>query len=46
MPKKPKKRISLDEAVDKLAAIVESHLATLPEEEQEARVNALSRGNF
>lgn len=45
-PKKTRKKPSFKATVDKLTAIAERHLATMPEEEQEARVAALSRANF
>ncbi|MGA8073067.1 MAG: hypothetical protein WB995_06285 [Candidatus Acidiferrales bacterium] len=45
-PKKNRKKPSLKATVEKLTAIAERHLATLPEEEQEARVAALSRVKF
>ncbi len=44
--KKTRKRPSLKATVEKLTAIAERHLATLPEEEQEARVAAFARVNF
>jgi hypothetical protein len=44
--KKSRKRPSLKATVEKLVAIAERHLATMPEEEQEARVAAFSRVQF
>lgn len=44
--KKTPKRPSLKVTVDKLVAIAERHLAKLPEEEQEARVEAFSKVVF
>jgi len=44
--KKPRKRPSLKATVEKLAAIAERHLSTMPEKEQEARVVAFSRVKF
>jgi hypothetical protein len=41
-----KKKISLDKAARKLAAIAEGHLAKLPEEERDSRVEALARREF
>jgi hypothetical protein len=45
MPKKNKrkKKQSLKQTVERLAVIAEKHLASMPEEEQEERVAALSR---
>lgn len=43
---KAKKKLSLKRAVEELTAIAEKHLATLPEEEQEARVAAFARRDF
>lgn len=43
---KKKKRLSLDKAARKLAAIAEKHLSTLPEEEQDSRVDAFARREF
>lgn len=40
------KKLSLKRAVDELAAIAEKHLATLPEEEREAKVAAFARREF
>ena len=37
------KKLSLDQAAKKLAAITEKHLSSLPEEEQDARVAAFER---
>ena len=44
--KKTRKRPSLKATVEKLTAIAERHLSTLPEEEQEAWVAAFARVNF
>jgi hypothetical protein len=46
MPQKRAKKLSLEEAAEKLAAIAERHLATLPVEEQEPRVAAFGRVKF
>lgn len=43
---KAKKKLSLKKAADELTALAEKHLATLPEEEQEARVAAFARRDF
>jgi hypothetical protein len=43
---KAKKKLSLKQAADQLAALAEKHLATLPEEEQDARVAAFARRDF
>lgn len=43
---KKRKKLSLKQAAEKLAAIAEKHLAALPEEEQDARVEAFSRRRF
>lgn len=43
---KAKKKLSLKKAAEELTAIAEKHLATLPEEEQEARVAAFARRDF
>jgi hypothetical protein len=43
---KAKKRASVKRAVDELTAMAEKHLATLPEEEQDARVAAFARRDF
>jgi hypothetical protein len=43
---KAKKKLSLKRAVEELTAIAEKHLATLPEEEQDARVASLARRDF
>ncbi|MGC1290156.1 MAG: hypothetical protein WA855_02640 [Candidatus Acidiferrales bacterium] len=44
--KKNKKKSSLKKAVDELTAIAEKHLASLPEEERDARVEAFSHAKF
>jgi len=44
--KKIGKKPSLKATVEKLVAIAERRLSTMPEEEQEARVAALSRVKF
>jgi hypothetical protein len=41
-----KKKLSIDQAAARLALIAESALAHLPEEEQDARVEAFSRRKF
>jgi hypothetical protein len=43
---KKRKKMTLDEAVEELTAMAMKHLSTLPEEEQEARVAALTRRDF
>jgi hypothetical protein len=43
---KKRKKLSLNQAVEKLTAIAEKHLASLPEEERDARVSALARRTF
>jgi hypothetical protein len=43
---KKKKKPSLNRTVEKLARIAEQHLAGLPDEEQETRVDALARRTF
>lgn len=43
---KRQKKLSLEEAAEKLTAIAERHLATLPLEEQDARVAAFGRVKF
>ena len=45
MPK-AKKKLSLKRAVNELTAMAEKHLATLSEEEQEARVAAFALRDF
>ncbi len=42
MTRKPKK-VSLQRAVEEATDIIEKHLSSLPEEEQEARVAAIGR---
>jgi hypothetical protein len=44
--KKTRKRPSLKATAEKLTAIAERRLATMPEEAQEARVTAFARVNF
>ncbi len=46
MRQKRQKKLSLEEAAEKLTAIAERHLATLPVEEQDARVAAFARVKF
>ncbi len=46
MRQKRQKKLSLDEAAEKLTTIAERHLATLPVEEQDARVAAFARVTF
>lgn len=46
MRQKRQKKLSLEEAAEKLTAIAERHLATLPVEEQDARVAAFARVTF
>jgi hypothetical protein len=46
MTAKRNKKLSLEEAARKLAAITERHLSTLPEEEQNTRVAAFARVKF
>ncbi len=46
MRQKRQKKLSLEEAAEKLTAIAERHLATLPAEEQDARVAAFARVTF
>jgi hypothetical protein len=46
MAQKRHKKLSLEEAAKKLAAIAEQHLSTLPEEEQDARVASFARVKF
>jgi hypothetical protein len=41
-----KKRLSIDEAAARLVLIAESALARLPEEEQDARIEAFSKRKF
>ena len=41
-----KKKVSLEESVDRLALIAEKHLSKMPQEEQEERVSAMSRRVF
>jgi hypothetical protein len=43
---KAKGKLSLKRAADELTAMAEKYLATLPEEEQEARVTAFARREF
>jgi hypothetical protein len=43
---KRKKQMSIEEAADRLAANAVTHLAALPEEEQDARVAAFAKLNF
>ena len=43
---KTKKKLSIKRAAEELAAMAEKRLATLPEEEQEARVAAFARRDF
>ena len=45
MTRKPKK-VSLQRAVEEATDIIEKHLSSLPEEEQEARVAAIGRRSF
>ena len=42
----PKKKLTIEEAAEKLAAIAEKHLSVLPDEEQEAKVAAFKRVDF
>jgi len=44
--KKKKKKVSLKKTVETLALIAEEHLSTMPEEEREERVAAMSRRIF
>jgi|HubBroStandDraft_6_1064221.scaffolds.fasta_scaffold108926_2 hypothetical protein len=46
MPPKRTKKLSLEEAAEKLTAIAEGHLAKLPLEEQESRIAAFARVTF
>jgi hypothetical protein len=46
MPQKRDKKLALEEATKKLAAVAERHLSTLPAEEQDARVAAFARVKF
>jgi len=46
MRQKSHKRLSLEEAAEKLTAIAERHLATLPVAEQDERVAAFARVKF
>ena len=46
MRQKGQKKLSLEEAAEKLTAIAERNLATLPVDEQEARVAAFARVKF
>ena len=46
MRQKRQKKLSLEEAAEKLTAIAERHLATLPVEEQDARVASFARVKF
>lgn len=43
---KRKKKMSIEEAAERLAASALTHLAALPEEEQDARVAAFARVEF
>jgi hypothetical protein len=43
---KRQKKLLLEEAAEKLTAIAERHLATLPVEEQDARVASFARVKF
>lgn len=43
---KRRKKLTLEEAAEKLTAIAERHLSALPEEEQDARVAAFARVKF
>jgi len=40
------KKVSLTKAIDQLTALAEKQLATLPEEEQDARIAAFARRSF
>ena len=46
MAQKRLKKLSLEEAAKKLAAIAEQHLSALPEEERDARVASFARVKF
>ena len=46
MRQKRQKKLSLEEAAEKLTAIAERHLAALPAEEQDARVASFARVKF
>ena len=46
MPQKPKKILSLEEAAEKLVAVAQTHLSTMPQEEQGSRVASFGRVKF
>lgn len=43
MAKKKKKALTIKQAAEQLTAITEKHLSSLPEEEQDLRVEAFAR---